>query len=73
MTADGGDAAVSVGFDAGVAAAFDGFSWQVPALVISVPGMLVVIAVALQVLGGLAWLPVVRRRLGGSGVERPAP
>jgi hypothetical protein len=55
----------SVAFDAGMAAAFDGFAWQVPALVLSVPGLLVVFAVGLQVLGALAWVPLVRRRLGG--------
>ena len=49
-------------------AAFDGFAWQVPALALSVPGLIVVVAVFLQVLGGLAWLPLIRRRLGGSGV-----
>jgi hypothetical protein len=57
----------SVAFDAGMAAAFDGFAWQVPALVLSVPGLLVVVAVGLQVIGALAWLPLVRRRLGGDG------
>ena len=61
----------SIAFDAGVAAAFDGFSWQVPALVLSVPGLLVVVAVFLQVVGGLAWLPVIRRRLGGDGLTPP--
>ena len=58
----------TVGFDAGMVAAFDGFAWQVPALALSVPGLIVVVAVFLQVLGGLAWLPLIRRRLGGSGV-----
>jgi uncharacterized membrane protein YgcG len=61
---DDGGPATTVGFDAGLAAAFDGFSWQVPALALSVPGLLVVLVVGLQVLGGLAWLPVVRRRVG---------
>ncbi len=63
MTDDDGPG-TTVGFDAGLAAAFDGFSWQVPALALSVPGLLVVLVVGLQVLGGLAWLPVVRRRVG---------
>jgi hypothetical protein len=67
-TDDGGGAGTTVGFDAGLAAAFDGFSWQVPALVLSVPGLLVVLVVGLQILGGLAWLPVVRRRVGGFDV-----
>ena len=45
---------------------FGGFGWQVPGLLLSVPGLLLVLAVALQLAGGLAWLPVVRRRLGPS-------
>jgi hypothetical protein len=48
--------------------ALDGFSWQVPALALSVPGLLVVLVVGLQILGGLAWLPLVRRRVGGFDV-----
>jgi hypothetical protein len=41
----------------------DGFEWQVPGLLLSVPGLLVVIAVLAQLAGGLVWLPVIRRRL----------
>jgi hypothetical protein len=37
--------------------------WTVPALALSVPGILVVIVVALQLVGGAAWLPVARRIL----------
>jgi len=55
-------------FDAGMVAAFDGFAWQVPALALSVPGLIVVVAVFLQVVGGLAWLPLIRRRLGRDGL-----
>jgi hypothetical protein len=69
QSTDDAHAAGSVAFDAGVAVALDGPAWQVPALVISVPGVLVVVAVGLQVLGGLAWLPVAWRRLGGSGAD----
>jgi hypothetical protein len=61
---------MALAFDASMSAAFEGFSWQIPALALSVPGLLVVIVVLLQVLGGLAWLPLVRRRLGGVGVGR---
>ena len=43
---------------------FSGFEWQVPGLLLSVPGLLLVLVVGLQLIGGLAWLPVVRRRLG---------
>jgi len=44
---------------------FAGFEWAVPALVLTVPGILIVIAVLAQTLIGLAWLPVARRWLGG--------
>jgi hypothetical protein len=44
--------------------------WAVPALVLTVPGLLLVIAVTAQLAGGLAWLPVARRWLAGIGVRR---
>jgi hypothetical protein len=46
------------------------FGWAVPGLVLSVPGMLVLIVIGIQALGGLAWLPVARRRIGGFGLGR---
>ena len=47
---------------------FDAFlQWAVPALVLSVPGLLLLIAVLAQMAGGLLWLPMVRRWLGGVG------
>jgi hypothetical protein len=39
-----------------------GFEWAVPALVLTVPGLLIVV-VAAQALVGLAWLPIARRSL----------
>jgi UPF0716 family protein affecting phage T7 exclusion len=49
----------------------DGFSWAVPGLVLSVPGLLLVLAViGAQAVGAFAWLPVVRRRIGGFGIRR---
>ena len=44
--------------------AFAGFEWAVPALVLSVPGLFLIIAVAVETLIGLAWLPVARRWVG---------
>jgi hypothetical protein len=44
--------------------AFGGFDWAVPSLVLTVPGLLLMIAILAQGAIGLAWLPVVRRRLG---------
>lgn len=55
---------------ASLALALDGFDWQIPGLVLSVPGLMVVVAVMLQLGGGLAWLPVIRRKLGTFGPAR---
>jgi hypothetical protein len=58
--------------------ALGAFGWAVPGLVISVPGLLILLVVAAQVAGGLAWLPIARRRIGGfdlgrrRGQHRPA-
>lgn len=54
-----------------VSITFDGFEWAVPVLVLSVPGLLIVIAVLVQSLIGLAWLPVTRRWLGNDRGRRP--
>jgi Bacterial Ig domain len=44
--------------------AFGGFEWAVPALVLSVPGLFLIIVVASQAVIGLAWLRVARRWVG---------
>jgi Bacterial cadherin-like domain len=44
--------------------------WAVPSLVLSVPGLLLILAVLAQALVGGLWLPVIRRWLGGFGVGR---
>jgi len=49
---------------------FESFEWAVPALVLTVPGILIVIAVLAQALIGLAWLPIARRWLGGDRRRR---
>ena len=42
-----------------------GVEWAVPALVLTVPGLLLILAIAIQALvGGAVWLPFVRRWLG---------
>jgi hypothetical protein len=43
--------------------------WGVPSLILSVPGLLLVLAIGAQALGGLAWLPVARRKLGTFGLR----
>jgi hypothetical protein len=48
----------------------EGFAWAVPGLVLSVPGLLLVLAVIVaQALGAGVWLPVVRRRIGSFEVR----
>ena len=50
---------------------FDGLlQWAVPSLVLGVPGLLLLLAIIAQSLGGLFWLPFVRRWLGGFGIRR---
>jgi hypothetical protein len=64
---------VVAGLDATVQSAFLDIGlvgWTVPALALSVPGILVLIVVALQLIGGAAWLPVARRLL--SRTARPS-
>jgi hypothetical protein len=48
--------------------AFDNFDWAVPALALTVPGLLLMLAVLAQLSVGAVWLPVVRRWLGSFGV-----
>jgi len=49
----------------------EGFAWAVPGLVLTVPGLLIVLAaIGAQLLGAFAWLPVVRRRIGAFGLRR---
>lgn len=58
------------GIDVIIDASFAGFSgieWAVPAFVLGVPGLLLMIAVGAQAIVGIAWLPFVRRWLGGAG------
>jgi hypothetical protein len=56
--------------DVGGFGTFDGLDWAVPALTMTVPGLLLILAVLSQLLASAVWLPVVRRRLSGTGVGR---
>jgi Big-like domain-containing protein len=47
-----------------------GFDWVVPSLVLSVPGLLLILAVIAQSGAGLVAIPLVRRSLGGIGPVR---
>jgi hypothetical protein len=44
----------------------DGIVWAVPTLALTVPGLLLVIAILAQIAAGTAWLPLVRRKIGSS-------
>jgi hypothetical protein len=58
------------GLDLGGVASFDAFEWTVPGVVLTGPGLLLLALIAAQALGGLAWLPVVRRKIGSFGPAR---
>ncbi len=63
--------------DMGLAAASLGslgvFLWAVPSVILSVPGLLVVVVILAQSVGGFAWLPLVRRKIGGFGLGPQGP
>jgi Big-like domain-containing protein len=66
---------VDLGRDYGlVGAGFDGFGigieWAVPALALTVPGLLLILAILSQAVVGAIWLPFTRRWLGSFGVGR---
>ena len=45
--------------------------WAVPTFLLTVPGLLMIVLSLAQVVGGLVWLPLVRRLMSGDG-RRPA-
>jgi hypothetical protein len=47
-----------------------GFEWAVPTLVLTVPGLLLIVAVTAQAAIGVAFLPLVRRFLSGDRRRR---
>ena len=49
------------------------FEWAVPGAILTVPGLLLLVVIGAQMLGAGAWLPLVRRRLGGFGISRRDP
>ena len=60
-----------VAFDGSVLDVLNGLpggivGWAYPVFVVSVPGLLLLLAIGAQALGAFAWLPLIRRRLGGS-------
>jgi hypothetical protein len=59
--------------DLNVVGVDDLIEWAVPSLVLSVPGLLLILAVLAQALVGSLWIPVIRRWLGAFGVRRRRP
>jgi hypothetical protein len=59
--------------DLNVVGVDDLIEWAVPSLVLSVPGLLLILAVLAQALVGSLWIPVMRRWLGTFGVRRRRP
>ena len=47
--------------------------WAVPSLALTIPGLLLILAIVAQVVGAAAWMPVVRRSLGDFGLGRSVP
>ena len=71
MGRDGGSGSTGSAIDVSLAAvgSLGNLSWAVPSLVLAVPGLLLVLAVLAQAVGGVLWLPVIRRRIGSFGVR----
>jgi hypothetical protein len=66
-----GDAIDAVGLDLDAnSVTFGGFEWAVPAFALTVPGLLLILAVLGQAVIGMLWVPVARRWLGGD--DEPA-
>jgi hypothetical protein len=49
---------------------FEDIDWAVPALTLTVPGLLLMLAVLAQISASAVWLPFVRRWLGTFGFAR---
>jgi hypothetical protein len=69
FTVGGGDVAPFDLGDVGLGG-FGNIEWAVPALAMTVPGLLLMLAVLAQLSAGAIWLPIVKRGLGGFGVAR---
>jgi hypothetical protein len=68
-----GDGGELVAVDIGGSSVLSGtMEWVVPSVALTVPGLLLVVIIVAQTLGALAWLPAVRRSLGGFGINRRA-
>ncbi len=46
------------------------FAWAMPAATLTVPGLLLILVIGAQMMGAMAWLPVIRSKIGGFGLQR---
>lgn len=60
----GADTAVDLG-DMDLMSSIGMFGWLIPAFFLGVPGLLLIVVVSAQVLGGGAFVPITSRVLGG--------
>jgi hypothetical protein len=67
----GSGSAVSPAVISGLLGSLGAFEWLVPSALLAGPGLLLILTVLAQTTGALAWLPVVRRRIGGFGLVEP--
>jgi hypothetical protein len=58
------------GFDTGGLPGFEAFDWVIPGVILTGPGLLLLALIAAQAVGAMAWLPVVRKRIGTFGFGR---
>jgi hypothetical protein len=61
------------GFDTGALPGFEAFDWVVPGVILTGPGLLLLALIAAQMVGAMAWLPIVRRKIGAFGLSRRRP
>jgi hypothetical protein len=57
------------GLDLDVLATLGVFAWAVPGALLTAPGLLLILVILAQSMGALAWLPVVRRKIGDFGLN----
>lgn len=69
----GGPADIELGLATTTLGSLGTLGWTVPGLVMTVPGLLLLLAIAAQAAGGLIWLPLARRKLGRSDVPDRTP
>ena len=53
-----------------VLATLGAFEWAVAGAILTVPGLLLLVIIGAQMFGAFAWLPIVRRKLRGTGVTK---